>query len=70
MTWQAKFKVTDVTDGDGPQIAIIASASIVDGNLIQNTEKASVMELRIMIDSNETNIKVGDEITGSGHFVS
>lgn len=69
MTWQAKFKVQDVSDGPAP-IDILAVASVEDGSLIQNTEHATSMELRIVLDTDETQIKVGDEITGSGHFTS
>lgn len=69
MTWSARFKVQDVSDGPAP-IDVIAVASVEDGSLNQNTEKASSMELRIQLDTDETSIKIGDEITGSGHFTS
>ena len=38
--------------------------------LNQNTEKARSMELKIVLDTDETSIKIGDEISGSGHFTS
>ncbi len=69
MTWQAKFKVQDVSNGPAP-INVLAVASVDDGSLVQNTEKATSMELVIVLDVNETSIKPGDEITGSGHFSS
>lgn len=74
MTWSAQFKVTDVTDGK-----IVAKASTLPGTsdqeehgtLIQNTERAKRMELHIELeDGAETQVKVGDTISGSGHFTS
>jgi hypothetical protein len=67
MTWNARFKVTEVSDGPAP-IAVVATASVEDGTLNQNTEHAQRMELRIELDADETQIKVGDEIPGYGHF--
>lgn len=69
MTWSAKFKVQDVSDGPAP-IDVLAVASVEDGSLTQNTEKARSMELRIVIDADETAVKVGDEISGYGHFTT
>lgn len=69
MTWNAKFKVQDISDGPSP-LNVLAVATIEDGSLVQNTEKATSMELRVVIDADETAIKVGDEISGSGHFCS
>lgn len=69
MTWTARFKVEDVGEGPAP-INILAVARVEDGTLIQNTEHATVMELNILLDVNETSIKIGDEITGSGSFSS
>lgn len=69
MTWSAKFKVQDVSEGPAP-IDVIAFASVDDGSLNQNTEKARSMELKIVLDTDETDIKIGDEISGSGHFTS
>lgn len=69
MTFQARFKVQDVSEGPAP-INVLAVAEVDDGTLTQNTEKASTMELRVLIDADETTIKVGDTITASGHFVS
>ncbi len=69
MTWQAKFKVEEVSEGPAP-ITVFAVASVVDGSLVQNTEKALTMELHVVLDADETTIKSGDEITGSGHFSS
>lgn len=69
MTWSARFKVEDVSDGPTP-INVIAVATVDDGSLTQNTEKASGMTLRITIDADETQLKIGDEITATGHFTS
>jgi hypothetical protein len=64
MTWNARFKVTEVADGH-----VRAVASVEDGTLNQNTEHATGMELLVSIDpEHETSIKVGDEIPGYGHF--
>lgn len=74
MTWSAQFKVTEVGDGK-----IVAKASTLPGTtervevgtLIQNTERAQRMELHIELeDGAETQVKVGDTISGSGHFTS
>lgn len=74
MTWSAQFKVTDVADG-----VITAKASTLPGSpeqeevgtLIQNTERAKRMTLRIELeDGAETQVKVGDTISGQGHFMS
>ncbi len=67
MTWTAKFKVQYVSDGPAPT-TVFARASVNDGTLMQNTEKAQSMELRIVLDVDETTIKTGDEITATGHF--
>lgn len=69
MTWSARFKVEDVSDGPAP-INVCAVARVEDGSLTMNTENATVMELNIVLDANETQIKIGDEIIGNGHFVS
>lgn len=69
MTWSARFKVQDVGEGPAP-IDVIAVASVEEGILNQNTEHASSLELRIRIDADETQIKVGDTLTGSGHFTA
>ncbi len=68
MTWSAKFKVQDVSEGPAP-INVLAVANVEDGSLVQNTEHARSMELRIVLDTDETRVAVGDEITGWGHFV-
>ncbi len=67
MTWTARFKVQDVTDGPRP-ISVLATASVEDGTLTQNTEKASRMELRVVLDTDETTIRLGDEWFATGHF--
>lgn len=69
MTWSARFKVTEVGDGPAP-IKVRAVASVEDGSLSQNTERATAMELHVRLDADETSLAVGDEITGSGHFQS
>lgn len=64
MTYTARFKVTEVTEGK-----IRAAASVEDGTLTQNTEKVTGMELICTVeDGHETQLKVGDEISGQGHF--
>ena len=64
MTYSAQFKVTEVANGH-----IRAVASIAEGTLNQNTEHVSGMEILCTVDEgHETQIKVGDLITGSGHF--
>lgn len=74
MTWTAQFKVTDVADGK-----IVAKASTLPGTtdkieygtLNQNTERVVRMELHAELeDGAETQIKVGDTISGYGHFTS
>jgi hypothetical protein len=77
MTWSAQFEVTEVEDGK-----IVAKASTVNehpdqvaslefGKLSQNTEKAKRMTLIVDLeDGAETQIKVGDTMTASGHFTS
>lgn len=69
MTFTARFKVQDVSDGPAP-IDVLAVASVDDGTLTQNTEKARSMELRIVIDADETAVKVGDTMTVNGHFTT
>ncbi len=69
MTFTARFKVQDVGEGPAP-INVLATAEVEDGTLTQNTEKARSMELRIVIDADETAVKVGDVITATGHFTS
>lgn len=64
MTYTARFQVTEVADGK-----IRAKASVEDGTLTQNTEHVTGMELLCSVDEgHETQIKVGDEISGHGHF--
>ncbi len=69
MTWNARFKVADVSEGPAP-IDVLAVASVEDGSLNQNTEHVRSMELHIVLDVDETSICEGDEITGWGHFNS
>ena len=64
MTYTARFKVTEVKDGH-----VRAVASVEDGTLTQNTEHVTGMELIATVaPDHETQIKVGDEISGHGHF--
>lgn len=67
MTFSARFKIQAVGDGPAP-IDVLAFADIEDGGLNQNTEKATSMELRILIDTDETSLKEGDIITATVHF--
>jgi hypothetical protein len=69
LTFTAKFKVEDVGEGPAP-IDVLAVARVEDDTLTQNTEKAKTMELRIQLDTDETALKIGDEIPVNGHFVS
>lgn len=68
MTFSARFKVQDVSDGPSP-IDVLAVAAVEDDTLTQNTEKARSMELRIVLDVDETGVQVGDVITVTGHFI-
>lgn len=68
MTFSARFKIDDVGEGPAP-INVLAVAEVEDGSLTQNTEKARSMELRILLDADETSLAIGDVITVSGHFV-
>lgn len=69
MTWSGKLRVQDVSDGPAP-IDVLAAANVEDGDPItSNTEGAIVgMELKLRLNADTTNIKVGDEIYVSGHF--
>lgn len=66
MTWTAKFKIQDVSDGPAP-IDVLAAA---EGNAIVSNTEGGIrsMELRIQLDADETRLQIGDEITASGHF--
>lgn len=66
MTFSARFTVQDVGPGPAP-IDVIAAA---EGDAITaNTEgKVRSMELKIVLDEDETTLKEGDVITASGHF--
>ena len=44
--------------------------SVEDDTLTQNTEKARAMELRIVIDADETSLSIGDTLQVTGHFTS
>ena len=70
MTFTARFTVQDVSDSPGPLdvLDVLAVAHVDDGTLTQNTEHASSMELHIVIDGDETRVKVGDTIQVTGHF--
>jgi hypothetical protein len=69
MTWSARLTVQDVSDGPAP-IDILAAANADDaGAVVSNTEgKIRSLELRVQLDEDSTNIKVGDVITATGHF--
>ncbi len=69
MTWQAKFKIQEVGEGPAP-IDVLAVADVANGSLIQNTENVSSMELRLVVNTDQTSLKVGDEILANGHFTS
>lgn len=64
MTYTAKFRVDEVADGK-----VHAVAKVEDGTLTQNTEHVTRMELTAFVEEgHETQMKVGDEISGQGHF--
>jgi hypothetical protein len=66
MTFSARFTVQDV--GDGPRPIDVLAVSEGDA-IVANTEgKVRSMELRIVLDEDETTLKEGDVITTSGHF--
>lgn len=72
MTYTAQFEVTEV---DGQKVTAKASTkggsedSVEVGTLTQNTEHAIRMTLLIDIEEGyEVNLKVGDKISGQGHF--
>lgn len=72
MTYTAQFEVTEVK---GDQVIAKASTltssedNVEVGTLTQNTEHAIRMTLVIQIEEGyETNLKVGDKISGQGHF--
>jgi hypothetical protein len=67
MTWSARFKVAEVDVRESGVSEVHAVASVEDGTLTQNTERATRLELFARIEG-ETSLAVGDEITGSGHF--
>lgn len=67
MTFTARFKVQDVSDGPRP-IDVLAVAQVDDGTLTQNTEHATSMELHLVINEDSTRVKVGDTIQVTGHF--
>jgi hypothetical protein len=69
MTFSARFKVQDVGEGPAP-IDVIAVASVEDGTLTQNTERARSMELRIQLETDETTLAEGQEIVVTGHFLA
>jgi hypothetical protein len=66
VTWSAKFRIQDVSDGPAP-IDILA---VAEGDaIIANTEgPIRSMELRMQIDADQTALKAGDEISAHGHF--
>jgi hypothetical protein len=69
MTWSAKFTVQDVSDGPAPIDILAAANADDDGAVVSNTEgRVRSMELRVQLDEDTTNIKVGDVITATGHF--
>lgn len=64
MTWTARCKVDDVGPGPRPIDVLATSTSVTS-----NTEgKIAGVELRFQLDEDSTKVKVGDEITVSGHF--
>ncbi len=67
MTFNARFTVQEVGDGPSP-INVLAVAAVDDETLTANTEKATSMELRVVIDADETSVAVGDILPVSGHF--
>lgn len=68
MTWSARFKVQDVSDGPAP-IDVLA---IAEGDDVTSNTEGPIrsIELKLVIDADETGIAVGDEISATGHFLS
>lgn len=64
MTWQGKFRVTDVT------YAPVEIVAIAEGDdVTSNTEgKITSVELRFTVEGDSTKVRAGDEFTASGHF--
>jgi len=68
MTFSARFKITEVDGKDG---LVRATAKTEDSTLTQNTEHATGMELWVTLEEgHETQLKTGDEISVHGHFNS
>lgn len=82
MTWTGRLTVQDVSDGPAP-IDVLATVAAGDTweapgsdgsartmpSLYSNTEgKIKSIELRIVLDEDQTAVKVGDTIQVQGHF--
>jgi len=66
MSWQARFRVEDVwADGQGP-VNVLAVATAARGDVLQSIEPVLSMELRVLLNSDRTTLKVGDLITIEG----
>lgn len=73
MTWTAQFEVTEV-EGNKAVAKASTQPSSEDqqeyGTLTQNTEQAVRMELHVEFATPDgVKLKVGDKISGQGHFV-
>lgn len=73
MTFSAGFTVTDVGDGPAP-IDVTAEAAVSDGSLARSGDddgppiRSAV--LRLQLEADETDVKIGDTIRVSGYFQS
>jgi hypothetical protein len=72
MTWSAKLKVRDIDKGPA-HLHILALAHVDDGDaaILSNTEgKIRAVELRVILDEDETALRAGDVIHAYGTFSS
>lgn len=67
MTWSARFAVQEVNTDESPTVV---RATADAARVTSNTEGKIVgAELTLRLDEESTSVRVGDEITASGHFV-
>lgn len=78
MTWSANLKVQDVSEGPGPINVLAVAEGDMEGSdgtsrprVTSNTEgPVRSVEVKFVIDADETTIAIGDEMYASGHFTS
>lgn len=67
MTWSARFAVQEVNTDESPTVV---RATADAARVTSNTEGKIVgAGLTLRLDEESTSVRVGDEITASGHFV-